>query len=298
MLRTLLGTLSIGLYLLSLVFFALMILIVAALTYIIPAKKWRHYGMLFAQRFAVYWTDANTLITKLSIRKKQWDVQGEGALNPKGHYLVMSNHRSWIDILVINIVFNRKLPILKFFMKKELLWTLPVAGLACYVLGFPFMERHTKSDIRKNPELKGKDIETTRKACRSFKNTPSTVMNFVEGTRFTEDKKQSQRSPFNYLLKPKAGGVAIVVNEMSDFLDGIINVTIDYEPHDITLWDFAKGNFSSIKCRYEILPVSKEILGNYYEDRPYRKVFQQWLNEVWVKKDELIASFKRANDDA
>lgn len=287
--RGILATILLSIWIISMAF---AVLFLSLFVWIIPLYRWRRAGMKFLLKFPVWWMDINTTILMMGSHYK-WDVQGTGELNPNGRYVMISNHRSWFDILVIGSVFNRRLPILKFFMKKELLWSLPFAGAACYVLDYPFLERYTRADIKKNPALKGKDIETTKKACQKFKEFPTTIINFVEGTRFTEQKKQRQNSPFQYLLKPKAGGIAIVINEMRDKLTGIVDVTIHYTVDHFSFWHLVCGNFDKITVRYEMLPVIDEICGDYYSDRKFRVFFQQWLNDLWQKKDNLLKQLNK-----
>ncbi len=232
------------------------------------------------------WAFLNLLILKISMWGK-WDVQGV-PLERKEWYLLVSNHQSWVDILVLGGLFCTKAPPFKFFMKKELLWQLPIAGVCCYILGYPLMRRHTRADIRKDPSLKGKDIDTTKKACAGFKKLPTTIINFVEGTRFTEQKHLQQESPFRHLLKPKTGGTAIVLNEMHDYLSGILNVTINYDADHISFFKLLSGDIRKLSIHYEVLPIRKELLGNYYEDRVYRSVIQRWFNDLWERKDTLL----------
>lgn len=290
-LRTLRGIFFMTLIAIWMVIISLFVLICAGFVFIIPWKKWRHQGMKFLLELPVWWMDLNHIILQANSRKKL-DMYGSDPLKPKGWYLMISNHRSWLDILIIGIFFNRKIPLLKFFMKKELLWTLPIAGVDCYILGYPFMERHSPSEIRRNPDLRNKDIQTTKRSCEKFKHFPTTVINFVEGSRFREYRKLTQHSPYKNLLRPKAGGIAIVLKEMAEHLEGIINVTIYYEPHDISIWEFVCGNFEKIHIRYEVLPVTEDLIGNYYEDRKFRIHFQKWLNDLWKKKDDVIEELK------
>ena len=122
-------------------------------------------------------------------------------LRRDGHYLVLANHQSWVDILVLQKVFNRRIPLLRFFLKRQLFWV-PLLGLAWWALDFPFMGRYSKREIARNPELGKRDMEATRRACAKFVDIPVSVMNFVEGTRYTPDKHASQASPYRHLLKP------------------------------------------------------------------------------------------------
>jgi len=137
----------------------------------------------------------------------RWDIQSVENLNQNDSYLVLSNHQTWVDILVLEKIFLKKIPFLKFFIKKELLW-IPVLGFSWWALDYPVMHRYSKEMLKKNPHLQGKDLETTKKACEKFKTMPVSVMNFVEGTRFTSEKHSRQQSPFKHLLRPKAGGTA------------------------------------------------------------------------------------------
>ncbi len=231
--------------------------------------------------------DVNYWILQLSTYKK-WQIEGADALDPQNWYLLICNHQSWMDILVLGVVFRKQLPILKFFMKKELLWSLPVAGWACYFLGYPFMARHSHEEVRKNPQLKTRDIETTRYACGKFKDFPTAVVNFVEGTRFTKAKHDAQQSPYQHLLKPKATGVALALQELHQQLSGILNVTLHYKPQNLSFWDFLSGKIVKIYLHYELLPVIPDLVGDPYEDRTFRRHFQQWLNGLWQEKDQQL----------
>lgn len=283
------GIIVLILLMLAMLTCSLFALLIAPFVFAIPAKSWRLIGKRILLYSPLWWMDLNRLIMKISTHRK-WDIQGSGDLSPQKWYLLISNHSSWLDIIVLGAVFNRKIPVLKFFMKKELLWTLPFAGLVCYILGYPFMERHTRSDIRNKPDLKNKDIETTRLACQKFRELPTTIMNFVEGTRYSEEKHEQQKSPFYHLLKPKSTGAALVIEELQDILAGIVNVTIHYETDNISLWDFACGNFKKLQVRYELLPLEPKLIGDCYNDREFRKQFQAWLNDVWALKAKTLAS--------
>jgi 1-acyl-sn-glycerol-3-phosphate acyltransferase len=284
------AVIAIFLLLINMIIIAASILILFCLIHLLPSRSWRLSGQAWLQQWPVWWMDVNYWILQLSTYKK-WHIEGDAALNTKHWYLLISNHQSWMDILVLGIFFRHRIPILKFFMKKELLWSLPVAGWACYVLGYPFMARHSHEEIRKNPLLKTKDIETTRAACAQFKKFPTTVVNFVEGTRFTTAKQQAQQSPYRHLLNPKATGVALVTQELGAQLSGIINVTLHYTPQRLSLWQFLCGRIEKIYLHYELLPLTPDLIGDPYTDRTFRKHFQHWLNELWQLKDQRLEKF-------
>jgi len=266
---------------------SLSIYIIWLISWLIPIRWWRYHMMKIGLFVPVIWTSFLNGILHINTRKK-WHIQGNAPLSRKNWYILISNHQTWADIPVLGFIFNLKTPTVKFFMKKELLWILPLVGPACWMLDYPFMVRHSRKDIRKNPELKGKDIETTQKACEKFKEYPTTIMNFIEGTRFTQSKRIHQRSPYKHLLKPKSGGLAIVVNEMKDHLTGILNVTIQYSEAKMTFWKLITGNFQKITIHYEQIPITDDLLGDYYANREFRSYFQQWLNRIWQRKDQQL----------
>lgn len=216
-------------------------------------------------------------------------VEVPGGLRADGHYLVLANHQSWVDILVLQKVFNRRIPLLRFFLKRQLFWV-PVLGLAWWALDFPFMGRYTHRQIARNPELGKRDMEATRRACRKFRDIPVSIMNFVEGTRFTAEKHARQDSPYGHLLKPRSGGVAFVLDAMGDGLQALLDVTIAYPGGRPTMADLIAGRIPEVRVLVRERPVPGEMAsGDYQQDRPFRARFQQWMNGMWEQKDADMA---------
>jgi len=150
------------------------------------------------------------------------------------------------------------------------------------------MKRYSKQFLKKKPHLKGKDLEITRKACEKFKTSPISIMNFVEGTRFTAEKHKRQQSPYQSLLKSKAGGVGYVLTSMGDQLNAILDVTIVYPGGIKNFWSFVCGDIKEIKVRVKQMPVTTDLLGDYTTDRSFRVRFHNWLNDLWKEKDQSI----------
>ena len=222
-----------------------------------------------------------------------WDVRGASDLRQDTSYLVVSNHQSWVDIPALIQVFNRRTPYFKFFLKKELIWV-PFLGLAWWALEYPFMKRYSKAFLEKHPELKGKDLEITKAACEKFKRIPVTVVNYLEGTRFSEQKKARQQSPYRHLLKPKAGGIAFVLDAMGEQLKTLVNVTIHYPDGSPTFWCLLSGRLKDVVVRFEELEIPRQFVGKSYDqDAGYRAEFQQWVNQLWERKDQLLDSLHR-----
>lgn len=256
---------------------------------LLPLARWRAACNYVLDHMATMWISVNNLNMKIT-KRIHWEVTGLEGLNPREWYLVISNHRSWADILVLQKVFNRKIPFLKFFLKKELIWV-PLMGIAWWALDFPFMKRYSGAFLKKFPHLRGKDIEITRKACEKFRHIPVSVMNFIEGTRFTEEKHRRQNSPFANLLKPKAGGMAFVLSAMGgEKMKKILNVSICYPDGIRSFWDFLCGGISSVKVHIEELPITKELLGDYLDNENFRDEFQEWVNRLWMEKDLRLSA--------
>ncbi|MGL5776801.1 MAG: acyltransferase, partial [Aeromonas veronii] len=218
------GSLSTLLYFFNTLFWFVPIFSLGLLKLLLPLKGWRTLCNWLLDGCASCWIGFNNLIQK-TIIKTPFEVVGVDKGRRNEWYMVIANHQSWVDILVLQRVFNQKIPFLKFFLKKELIWV-PFLGLAWWALDFPFMRRYSRKFLEKHPHLKGKDIETTRKACARFRHIPVSVMNFVEGTRFTGSKHQKQGSPYRHLLLPKAGGIAFTLAAMGDQLHQLVDVTI------------------------------------------------------------------------
>jgi 1-acyl-sn-glycerol-3-phosphate acyltransferase len=284
------GGFSFLLYILNTIFWNGPLFTIAFLKFIIPEENWRRLCTKLLNEIACYWIAVNNWNAGLK-RSIRWDVQGVEGLKQDDWYLVISNHQTWVDILVLQKIFHRKIPFLKFFLKKELIWV-PILGLAWWALDFPFMKRYSDAFLQKHPHLKGKDMETTRKACEKFKTMPIAVMNFVEGTRFTAERHDKQQSPFTNLLKPKAGGTAFVLSAMGSCINSILNVTIAYPLGDKSFWDFLCGRVKEIIVRVEVLPLKKELIGDYTEDPEFRARFQEWVNNLWAEKDQKLTELK------
>ncbi|QRP64891.1 acyltransferase [Rhodanobacter sp. FDAARGOS 1247] len=223
----------------------------------------------------------------------RWQVEGLEGLHHDRSYLVLSNHQSWVDIPVLQKVFNRRIPFMRFFLKQELIWV-PLLGQAWWALDFPFMKRYSRQTLLRHPELQGKDREATRKACEKFRHMPVSVMNFAEGTRFTPAKHDAQSSPYQYLLRPKAGGVAFVLDAMGEALQAIVDVTIVYPEGPCTMMDLIAGRVHDIRVHVRERAIDAGLLGSYDEDAAFRGRVKAWMNGLWSDKDAQAARMQSA----
>lgn len=267
-------------------------ILVMSIFKLIPLAWTRKACTYFLDFCASAWISVNGVIENL-LHPFKLTVEGDTQLSTKEWYMVIANHQSWVDILILQRILNRKIPFLKFFLKQELIFV-PVLGLAWWALDFPFMRRYSTAKLKKNPKLRGKDIEITRKACAKFKNKPVSVMNFVEGTRFHPGKHSKQNSPFNHLLKPKAGGMAFALSAMGEHIDKLVDVSIYYPGKIPTYWEFISGQVKEVRVHITVNNISDELRGDYSKDRQFKIQFQQELNLIWQQKDQVLAQLAQA----
>lgn len=266
-----------------------LVIVVAVVKIMLPLPPLRRLFNVVLRWFSENWISCNGLWIRLT-QKIQWDVQGLAGLNYHGWYLVSSNHQSWVDIFVMQHLLNRRIPLLKFFIKRELFWV-PVMGLAWWALDFPFLRRHSAKFLQKHPAQRGKDLATTRLACKKFAHMPTSVMNFLEGTRFSPAKQEQQQSPYRHLLRPKAGGIALALNVLGEKFNSLVDITIVYPDGIPTFWEFLCGKVKKIIVRVKQVEIPQQFLsGDYEGDNDFRLAFQQWVHELWREKDLQITA--------
>jgi len=273
-------------------FFHAPFLMVVTIARFIPIGPWQALCTSAASTIATNWIRVNSAMLTLT-QRKPWHVEVSGELDPSQWYLVTANHQSWADILIVQKVLNTRIPLLKFFLKQQLIWV-PIIGLCWWALDFPFMKRYSRDYLAKHPEKKGKDLEATRKACEKFKSVPTSVFNFMEGTRFTPAKHAATQSPYSQLLKPKAGGVGFVLGAMGEMIPTLVDITIHYPEGIPSFWQFLCGRSGAIKVHIESKPIPSELRsGNYLTDDVYKQKVQNWVNELWDDKNQRLASMTK-----
>jgi len=282
------GALTLALYAANTLAVTPALLLTGLMKAVIPWGPWRRFWGRAVAGVCVTW--AVILNATLGLTNRiEWDVQMPQDLRRDQSYLVLSNHQSWADILVLEKMLVGRIPFLRYFLKIQLAWV-PILNFAWWALDFPFMRRYSKDLVARKPHLEGRDIEITRRACEKFKKIPVAIMNFVEGTRFTPAKHDRQGSPYAHLLLPRAGGVALALSAMGGQLAGILDVTIVYQGGAKTFWEFLCGRVKRVVVRVASVPVTPELLGDYLKDTAFRQTFQTWLNGLWSDKDRRIAA--------
>ncbi|MFP5287268.1 MAG: acyltransferase [Thermoanaerobaculia bacterium] len=283
----LLGVLTFLLLVLNIAFWVALLLPAALIRLLVPVAAWQRTWGRALVWIADTWVGINGGLLRLT-QRIEWEVKLPEGLSPDGWYLVVSNHQSWVDIIALFQPLHRRIPFPRFFLKRELLW-LPFVGLGSWALDFPFVRRYPKELLEKRPELRGKDLETTRKAVERLRQAPVTILNFLEGTRFTPEKHAEQQSPYRHLLIPRAGGIAHVLQAMGPQLRAMLDATIVYPDGRPGFWDLLSGRLRRVIVHVRRIEVPRDLLvGDWEEDPVFRERFQIWVREMWREKDELI----------
>ena len=264
---------------------------------IMPSAAARDVLSAWLVWFGEHWISLNRMILGATQPTKMTASGGEG-LKRDGSYLMISNHQSWVDILVLQLVFNRRVPFLKFFIKDVLKWV-PFLGLAWWAMDMPFMKRYSRDYLARHPEKRGQDLEATRRACEKFQRIPTTVINFVEGTRVSPEKQRARKSDFVHLMPPRAGGAAFVLDAMGTSLHSMIDVTIVYPDGNYTFWDLCCRRLRRILVDVKTFEIEPWALGgDYQNDDAFRARFQAWMSTLWREKDERITELLAAESRA
>lgn len=281
------GPLAALLVTINTLFWFMPLMLVAMLKVLIRIPAWQRACAHALTWIAERWISINAGVDRLT-QNIEWDVRLPADLERGGSYVVIANHQSWADIFILQRAFNRRIPFLKFFLKQQLIWV-PFLGVAWWALDMPFMKRYSRDYLERYPEKRGTDLEVTRRACEKFRDMPVSVMNFVEGTRFRLHKHGAQDSPYRHLLKPRAGGLAFVLNSMNGSIRTLLDVTIVYRPHRAGFWDLLSGRVDKVIMRVREIGIPERFLrGDYQNDLTWREDFQAWVRELWAEKDRQI----------
>lgn len=281
------GAITLVLVAVNTLFWGVLVTILGLVKLLAPTRETRRRIRVALTRLGDLWAGVNNTIFDMMLDTR-WDFAGLDGLSPGGHYLLLSNHVSWLDIFVVFRAFHGRVAFIRFFLKHSLIW-FPIAGQACWAMDFPFMRRYSAEYLERHPEKRGRDLEATRRTCRRYKRIPVAILNFLEGTRFTNAKHTEQASPYRNLLRPRIGGTAFVVSSLGEQLDSIVDVTIAYPHQEVTMWEFLTNRVDGIALRARLLDVPARFLTEpITEPGAARDAFREWVEDLWRDKDDLV----------
>jgi len=262
----------------------------ALLKLVLPVSVVQRRLTHFIIAAAELWAGTSGLLYRW-VHRPKWDVDGLEKLSRDEWYLLICNHQSWSDIPVLLFLMNRRIPVFRFFVKQQLIWV-PLLGLACWAMEFPFMRRYSREQLESNPNLRRKDLQATRRFCERMKKRPATIVNYLEGTRFSQQKHDRQSSPYRHLLKPKSGGAAYVVTHLGERVRHMIDVTLVYPKQKKGFWTFLCGDLGPVRVHMQLREIPAHFKnGDYQASGDFRGEFQQWIADIWQQKDDFIARY-------
>lgn len=284
------GVLTFVLMLAALLFVFALLFPGVVLKALVPIPAVRRAATLHVLRVANLWTHLNAGIYRL-LQDVRWQLDIDGEIVPGRSYLLICNHQSWADILVLADAIRGRTWFPRFFLKHELIWV-PVIGMACWALDMPFMRRHSREAVARNPQLREDDLRTTRAFCEKYRREPITAVNFLEGTRYTPEKHRRNPSPYRHLLRPKSAGLSFTLNAMGEQFAGLIDMTIAYAPatgRGGIVWSWLCGRQRTLAVHIQVRPIPPAMIhGDYERDAGFRAGFQAWVNDLWAAKDERL----------
>ncbi len=289
----LVGVLTAGLMVVVLLFIFVLLIPGIVVKAVVPVPLLRRWATRYLVAVAGLWTRLNGAVYRL-MQDVRWQVEIDGLIEPGRSYLLIGNHQSWVDILVIADAFRRQMQFPRFFLKQQLIWV-PIIGIACWAMDMPFMRRHSREALARNPALREDDLRSTRRFCERYRREPVTIVNFLEGTRFTDAKRAQNASPYQHLLRPKAAGLSFTLNAMGEQFAGLIDVSIAYRPvaSGSIVWSWLCGRQQTLVVQAEVRPIPASVLhGDYAGDERFRAEFQAWVNELWARKDARLGRLK------
>ncbi len=284
----LIGIFSIIILVTNTLILAVLMIPLGVIKFLIPLKTLRASFTRIIIKIGELWISVNSSWV-IHLHKPHIEIRGKENLNGDSWFLSTSNHQSAADIFIVQYITNKKIPMLKFFIKYELIYV-PVIGICWWALDMPFLKRYTQKQIKKNPKLKGRDYKKMKKSLEHYSLHPVSIFSYAEGTRFTKKKHSLQKSEYTNLLKPKEGGLAIALSNVNKIKE-LIDITIIYDSDNLGFWNYLCGNIKNIKVFISKIEIPKKYLTeNLITSEELRSDFKLWLNNVWKEKDVLISN--------
>jgi len=286
--KPLIGVASFFCLTINMIFWSSLLFLTGIIRLVVPTNNWKKLWTSVTIFIGETCISFNNAWIKVLLRPSI-SIIGMENLKKEHWYIATSNHQSWGDIFILQKITNRKVPLLRFFMKDVLKW-IPIVSIVGWALDMPFLKRYSKEQIDKNPSLRGKDLEQMKKAFKRLETNPGTVFSFAEGTRFTKQKHEDQNSPYKNLLKPKAGGIGVALSTMP-YISTLIDIGISYDSDSKSFWSFLCGEMSDIKIKVRSIEIPEDLLNkDYAKDRQFRDDLKNWLNQIWGEKDRFLSS--------
>jgi lysophosphatidic acid acyltransferase / lysophosphatidylinositol acyltransferase len=181
-------------------------------------------------------------------------------IKPGENALVISNHQSWSDIVMISKVATKaKMINHQKWMAKNVLRFVPFIGWGLHFIDTIFLKRDWNKDQIKIEQTFSHIVD---------KNVPFWLIIFPEGTRLTASKLQSSQKlmqskgepHWQRVMRPRSKGFVAAIAGLRSKLDAIYSLTIDYGEQAVSPWELFAGQAQAIKIdvkRYDASYIAK-----------------------------------------
>ena len=281
------GILPLAYITINLTIWILPLLLLAVIKLIVPLQpiKQAVYRLMIGFYFVAVKIDLVLFQWILNIR---FEVDSLDDLQADKNYLIVSNHRSWADILVYQTILIDQTPIIKFIVKKELIF-LPLVGLICWAYEYPLVHRNSiKDGSTRNNNLKT-DQKILKDKLLDIGRNPTAIINFAEGSRYSQERGDRYSSPHANLLKSRTGGLFFILKTFGQQFDYLLDFTILYDCTEPIFFKFLSGKCRRVKVRVNKFPMSDllQSLSDSSNTLSFEKV-DEWLKILWSGKDKII----------
>lgn len=218
------------------------------------------------------------------------------AFFPNEAALVVCNHRSWLDTIILYSLARqvRMHGDVKFLAKRSLL-AFPVFGFAGWILDVTiFIKRQSSSAGRRMGKMFSSLTDPRRDRL------PYWLINYLEGTRFTVKKrndalvfaKKRDLKHLHHVLQPRTKGFIATVHALRGNAQVVYDVTIGYN----------EDNFHEISPSFNEMyftPSRTDRIIHVHQRRiPLSTVphdeeeLRKWIYTLYEQKDELLSEFR------
>ena len=218
------------------------------------------------------------------------------AFHPNESALVICNHRSWADTVVIYSLARqvRMHGDVKFLAKRPLL-LFPIYGFAGWILDVViFIKRQSTSAGRRMTKVFSNLTDPRRERA------PYWLISYLEGTRFTREKREKaiqfakdrNLKVLDQLLQPRTKGFIATVQALRGNATAVYDITIGYQESD-------KREMSpTFKEMYFLASMTNRVIHVHQRRIPLNEVpedeeeLKQWIYKLYEQKDELLRGFR------
>ena len=210
----------------------------------------------------------------MRIARVRWELP-ELHLDPEKPCVVICNHRSWCDVLVVQSLIAKNGPVITFLTKRELAFV-PVFGIIVWAFRFPLLKRRARG-TQSEAARRESDRQRVVDACTAVRHAPAAILTFAEGTRFSPAKRERMHSPYRHLLPPRPGGFTAIYDSLAGTGATVVDLTLDYTG-EVTFWRFLAGE-AGVSATATVWDWA-ELADN---DRA------AWLRQRWQIKDRQLS---------